>query len=480
MLKKRSLLGILLTLCMFIAMMPLTTFATNNAAMIGNQGYPTLQEAINAVQNGQEIVLQKDVNERIQISNSDPISFVLNLNNHTVDSKAVDNEDVLEIYSSGLTLTIKNGTLTNTAPEAPAVYGIYAYTNADNLNLTLDNVTVDTSDQSVGVQGMNSNQNVLIKNSVIKSNTTAIYFPPITGKLTIDNSQITAIDNGIVVKGGTVDIKGSNTRISATGVPKDQDKPYDGNTSGAGFPQTGNAVYIEGGYSAGGDASKNRPIDVTILDGVLDSANSASVAANFLNKVNPYSNDQDAKISGGIFSSDVSQFVSDTASSAILKSSGASTYYVGAPATVSERITAAAKKGDEITVKQGSISFEKLPENITVKNTGDGDVTANGVEVKEVPVTTVHAHTIIKVPAKAPTSTEKGWKEYWKCEECGQIFLDAAGEKPATLTDVTLAAKPSSPTTGDNSNMTLWIVIMAAAAAAIAGLSIYGRRKHSR
>ncbi len=394
----RKTLGVLLSFCMLLAIVPMTVFAagtecvdgndcTEHAAAIGSTHYDTLQEAINAAQNDAEVLLLKDVKEILTI-NKPNTSFVLNLNTHTVDSTEVDSYDVVKLYGDDLTLTIKNGTLKNTGAQA---YGIYAYNAGSgkgykNLNLLLDGVTIDTGDQPLGVQGLNSNQNVTVKNSVITTKTTGIYFPPVSGILAIDNSQITAVNNGIVVKGGKVVITGEDTVITATGTPEPQDDPYTGDVTGEGFPKTGNAVYVEGGYK--GEASAARPIAVEINDGVFESQNATAVAANHLEDLNT----QGAEVNGGIFSSDVEQFVAEDAASVSLTSNGESKFYIGASETVAERIAGAAAAGDEIAVKQGNVAFVGLPSDITVQNDGDGTVTANGEEVNETPVVT-HTHT---------------------------------------------------------------------------------------
>lgn len=50
-----------------------------------------------------------------------------------------------------------------------------------------------------------------------------------------------------------------------------------------------------------------------------------------------------------------------------------------------------------------------------------------------------HVHVLTKVPAKAATLTAEGNKEYWVCSGCNKIFLDAAGTKETTLAAVTIA-----------------------------------------
>ena len=55
-------------------------------------------------------------------------------------------------------------------------------------------------------------------------------------------------------------------------------------------------------------------------------------------------------------------------------------------------------------------------------------------------------HDLTKVDAKAPTTEATGNKEYYVCEECGKLFLDAEGKQETTLADVTLGQlQPEDP-----------------------------------
>ena len=271
--------------------------ADNVVASIGNKNYETMQEAINQAKDGDEIVQLADIEEgsKLEFKNGGK-NITWNMNGHTYES--IDPYDVLKISGPKLTLTIKNGTLKSEQSES---YGVYAYTGADNLSLLLDNITFSTPDQTVGVQGQNSNQNVTIQNSDITSvKSTAIYFPPKSGTLTIDNSTVTAVNQSIVIKGGNVIICGDNTRLETTGEGKDYDGPYQGGSMN--FPKTGNAIYVEDGY-------KDRDIKLTVEGGTIISEKNQAVLFNSFEK-NP-SHTREVSITGGIFSSDVNRYLAE-------------------------------------------------------------------------------------------------------------------------------------------------------------------------
>ena len=273
--------------------------ADDVVASIDNKNYKTMQEAINQAKNGDEIVQLADIKgSKLEFTEGNK-NITWNMNGHTYES--TDELDVLKILGSDLTLTIKNGTLKS---EQLKSYGVYAYTGADNLNLLLDNITFSTPDQTVGVQGLNSNQKVTIQNSDITSvQSTAIYFPPKSGTLTIDNSTVTSLKQSIVIKGGNVIIRGDNTRIETTGKVEGYDGPYQGDpTKPETFPKTGNAIYVEDGY-------EDRDIKLTVEGGTIISKNNQAVLYKSFEE-NP-SHTREVSITGGTFSSDVSLYLAE-------------------------------------------------------------------------------------------------------------------------------------------------------------------------
>ena len=448
--KKRriALWGIMTLIMALAAAMPMGAGAAVNdsdVAKIGETGYSTLQQAVNAAVDGDEIILIKDVTEE-DVTFRKEGNYVLNLNTHTLRADG-NMSEIISIETSNLTLSVKNGSLVS---EGETTYGIYAYsvditTGHSNLDLTLDNINLKTIDQALGVQGLNSNQNVTVKNCSIESGNTGIYFPPKTGTLFIENSQVTGVDNGLVVKGGNVVISGEDTLIKATGIPEESDKPYDGNTEGEGFPQTGSAVYIEGNYSLEGGVP--RPISITINDGQFESDNGVSLAANYIQ--NPTT--QMIGVQGGIFTSDVTQFVENTDTVVVEVSSNdkAGMYYVGNADALLKKLENVVGSDCSIVVKQGSISFSNLPAGTAVKNEGSGSVSANGTEVSRDETVIIE---------ETPSSQEP----------------TVPSQEP-TLPGA--EGSGNSPKTGDDFNMNAVLALMGIAAAGAAGAVLYGRRK---
>ena len=109
-------------------------------------------------------------------------------------------------------------------------------------------------------------------------------------------------------------------------------------------------------------------------------------------------------------------------------------------------------------------------------------------------------HTDLKhFPAKAATKTAEGNIEYWYCADCGKYYKDAKATQEITKAQTVTAKLPSdnntstggstgnnnkpssnattSPQTGDNSNLTLWIALLLASGGAVTATTIYGRKK---
>ena len=318
---KRKLLATLLALCLIVGMIPVAASADSmtdclggdtctHAAAIGNTHYDTLQEAIDAVsanENNHVIEVLRNLQpedvgaEQEMRFTKDGQSVTLELNQHEITTAY---EEAIHINAANVTLTIQNGTIRNYYNIGNYSDGLYAFQNSNNLTLTLDNVTLDSRTQTLAVQGLTSNSNVTIRNSTLNSDEQlGIYYPPKSGVLTIENSVITA-GTGVVVKGGTVNILGEETKIVTDGnkvVPEDY---YTGATDGSSsLTMTGDALYVESGYN-------DRDIVVNVQNGTLKSTNSYAIQM-FVKTDEEVAVKRDVAVSGGTFSSDVSEYISD-------------------------------------------------------------------------------------------------------------------------------------------------------------------------
>ncbi len=299
---KKKLCSILLALTMVLTLLPVSALAEDGAekvAKIGDTEYTTLQDAINAAGDaGSETTITLLTNVDLTNATIKQLVFtkansniVLDLAGNTVT--AADGEAIM-LNEANITLTIKNGTITNNIPGSYSD-GLYAYAKCNNLSLTLDNVTINSRTQGLAVQGLTSNSNVTVKNSVITSTEElGIYYPPKSGTLSIENSQITGV-TGIVVKGSTLNVSGDKTVITGFGPKIDPEEYYTGATDGSStLTETGDAIYVESGYN-------DRDISVNISGGQLVSTNAKSIQM-FIKNSEVTSVKRDVSVSGGTFS----------------------------------------------------------------------------------------------------------------------------------------------------------------------------------
>lgn len=270
-------------------------FGATNVASVGDRQYETLQAAIDAAQSGETIVLNENVTTGAPTFSKEGV-YILDLNGKAIEVEGKD--DAFSVKTGNIDVTVKNGAI-------KSCYGAYAYNDKvnkigfDSIKITIDGMTIDCDDQTVGVQGMNTNQDVLIKDSILTSGNVVVYYPTKSGTLTIENSTLQGVTNGIVAKGGNIVINEGSV-ISATGERRPQNEPYPG--SGDNFPMTGDAIYVEGGY-------RNRPINVTINGGTFTSVHAEAVNMAFTTGEYEATEPQKTVVNGGSFSSLPSEYM---------------------------------------------------------------------------------------------------------------------------------------------------------------------------
>ena len=140
---KKKLLALLMALVMTLSLVPVTAFAEEVVAKIGDTEYTTLQEAFNAVQDGQIIVLQKDLTQDDGVKfDRAGVSAKLNLNNKTFTVNSGSNvsnraikilSGTLEVY--GGTIDAKGSATGNTGTDGTGCYGAFRAEVGTTLNL---------------------------------------------------------------------------------------------------------------------------------------------------------------------------------------------------------------------------------------------------------------------------------------------------------------------------------------------------------
>lgn len=83
-------------------------------------------------------------------------------------------------------------------------------------------------------------------------------------------------------------------------------------------------------------------------------------------------------------------------------------------------------------------------------------------------------------PAKAATATSEGNTAYWYCDGCGKYYSDKEGKNEIKQADTVIAKLTTSPATGDNSPLWLWLVLLLASGVALAGVIVcWSKKKYS-
>ena len=87
-------------------------------------------------------------------------------------------------------------------------------------------------------------------------------------------------------------------------------------------------------------------------------------------------------------------------------------------------------------------------------------------------------HTDLKhFPAKAATEDADGNIEYWYCSGCNKYYSDKDGTKEIAKADTVTAKLPKSPSTGDTSNLMLWIALLFVSGGVLTGVTVFEKRK---
>ena len=279
------------------------TFGVEKAylATVGDTSYYTMEEAFKAqTASGEAIVLLRDYTTGT-VFPSGSINRTVDLNNHTWTYTGTDtNSAAFEINYPNVTLTVKNGKVVSNSMVGlipSAMGGTITY---DNSGLVFESVEATANGNSgIETNGNNTNDTVTLKNSTLNvPNGFGIYFPS-SGTLTIENSQITAKTLGVQVCSGSLDIKGTGTKIEVTGDGVEK-------TENDGAIQDGAAISIVNrtGYKGLGT--------IAVADGTFTakSGNEAVKAYNWSNKepgeANFTASDKVA-ISGGTYSTPVAE-----------------------------------------------------------------------------------------------------------------------------------------------------------------------------
>ena len=173
---------------------------------------------------GQEIVLANEVRDGLGLTSYVEVPSVINLNGHSYTYSKKDGA-AIDLTKENHHLTVKNGTIV--AEQAAGALLI-----SNNQSLTLDNVKL-TSKSGYGISGHGEKENntITLQNGTVVTTTAedhpGIYFP-CSGTLTIDNSEVYGMGNGVQMCAGNLVVRGDKTNITASGADTSGSKTGDG------------------------------------------------------------------------------------------------------------------------------------------------------------------------------------------------------------------------------------------------------------
>ncbi len=323
---KRKLLATLLALCLIVGMIPVAASAEDgDVAQVGNNTYATLGEAVSNASSGETIkmIADTDISDTGLIVPEEK-SLILDINGKKIEASNVPSKNI-EVYgdltirdsaenstgkiftestyaSGGTTalvsaigenasIILESGFIDAASFTDPANEGQYGLGVMNGGDITITGGKVEAGWYAISGNGNNKTQNSIIViqgGELISTADYAVYLPH-SGETTITGGTIYGAAGGISIQRGTLDISG-DALITSKGTGDTGD--WGDGTGGQGCA----ALNIAGEY---GDCA------VQISGGTLTAEQDALIVRgnNENNKV--------LEITGGSFSSDVSEYVAD-------------------------------------------------------------------------------------------------------------------------------------------------------------------------
>lgn len=415
---KKRLLTILLSIAMILMLTPMTAMAATEDGAV-----ETAEEFITAVNNGGTVTLANDItlseNQKFSVSGK---KVVIDLSGHNL-VRSGQNSNFLFTISNNGSLTVNNssgdGSITSSYPvqlksnstfvlnggtiTSPKGAAVDIYTSSSNVSVEINGGSIKGSaDNTFGIRGkenivVNINAGVI---SAVPGNRLAMY---ISGdkdnaiKINMKGGTIEADSQAIqAYSGAVINVSDSASITSKTGTAISTQSGYgvvELNVSGGNITTGGSTAYaiyaresskvnVEGGTISGGTAVyAYDTANVQISGGDITGKSYAIRKGS--------SGTPTVEVTGGAFNKDVSNYANTDVALAEITSGGAIKYVFGD--TIAEKAREVGE-GDQITVKKGSIDLTNVPDGVVVSNSGNGEVSVNGEQVNEDPVT-VHTHT---------------------------------------------------------------------------------------
>lgn len=390
----------------------------------------------------------------------------LNLNGHTYTYTG--SNAAIDVNYPNVTLTVKNGSVvvTDESADGAVLVGAPDTDNMNNRGLVLDNVQLTVPGNAYGIvtNGTETGNTVTLKNNSVLNvkNGFGIYFPS-DGKVIIDNSTINAKHVGVQLCAGDLTVTGESA-ITVTGQPQEKTEGDGPVADGAavsiinrdGYQELGTVKIESGDFNAAADVTAVKAYSFNNTD---KTEGEWAEAGNVVG------------VTGGSFSSSIAADIIDSDTQAAVTSGGQTKVVIGKQTV--EKAAANLQTGDKIDFQSVSENaVVNLPEGVVVTNSTGKNMNINGTTVEAGETITVENESTDPGEQPGPSDPETPSEPETPAEPPKDTDKPAGGSQTGDFT---------SPQTGDDSNIALWIGVLLAAGAALTGTAVYSRkRKYSR
>ena len=344
---------VLATILALVMALGVTTMAwADDVAKIDGTGYATLQEAVNAANNGQTIVLQSNVVLTASLNVAVDKTVTLDLNSYKITADM--NGPHMICNAGNLTITDSSANKTGEIAKIGAETN-FGYVIENHGTMTLDRCKISST--SVKSSAIENGWYTASENTARTSCT-----------MTIQNAEVVSVN----AAGGLYTVKNDDY-----GVMVINGGVFTNGVAGAGAVLNWNDLTINGGTFTGASAVR------TLKSGSNDFETGKSQIKNgtfngIIDTLDNYNTGITIAVTGGTFSSDVSDFV-DSAPVASIGRTNERTYYVG-----EETIQNAAKNlsaGQELVIRKGTVRLTDVPAGVIVRPEHDTVVFVNGKDI---------------------------------------------------------------------------------------------------
>ena len=348
----KKVLATILALVMALALCSVSWADEAKVAKIGNAEYATLQEAVNAATAGQTIVLQDNVTLTASLIVAGDKTVTLDLNSYKITADM--NGPHMICNAGNLTITDSSANKTGEIAKIGAETN-FGYVIENHGTMTLERCKISST--SVKSSAIENGWYTASENTAGTSCT-----------MTIQNAEVVSVN----AAGGLYTVKNDDY-----GVMVINGGVFTNGVAGAGAVLNWNDLTINGGTFTGASAVRTLKSGSSHFE-IGKSQIKNGTFNGGIDTLDNYNTGITIAVTGGTFSSDVSDFV-DSAPVASIGYTNERTYYVG-----EETIQNAEKNlsaGQELVIRKGTVRLTDVPAGVIVRPEHDTVVFVNGKDI---------------------------------------------------------------------------------------------------